>query len=205
MRKKILTAVSLLLCVVMLSLVNFRPVTVAPETDDKNQTQVVTLSSNNSVENKALETRFLNMLNHNFVYNDDFSDDESLVNNSLLALLSLAEDSYVEKQYVEDYIFNMYGIENLNYENLSEELTQKDGFLYILPRGYSLYEHKIVSITENLDGSYTVITDVEISLDDGTYASERATTLFFVNNESQFGFNILYSDISLQSSDAKAC
>ena len=122
-----------------------------------------------------------------------------------MALLGLAEDSYVQKQYVDDYIFNMYGIQNLNYENLSEELTQKDGFLYILPRGYSLYEHKIVSINENLDGSYTVITDVEISLDDGTYESERATTLFFVNNESHFGFNILYSDISAHTGNALAC
>ena len=205
MRKKILVAVSLLLCVVILSLVNARPVTFAEQKSESKNSEVITVANNTSVENKALEARFLNMLNHNFVYNDDFSNDENLVNNSVLALLDLSEDGYISKQYVNDYLFNMYGIMNFDYDGLDEHITARDGYVYIIPRGYSLYEHKIVSVTANLDGSYTVTTDVHISFDDGTYANERATTLFFANSESHFGFNILYSDISSHTGNALAC
>ena len=205
MRKNFLVAVSLLLCVVMLSFVNTKPVVFAEETKVSKQTEIMTVANNYSVVDKALETRFLNMLNHNFVYNEDFSSDEALINNSILALLDLSVDSYIEMQYVNDYIYNMYGIENFNYGSIDKELTEKAGYVYVIPRGYSLYQHKIVSVTANMDGSYTVVTDVEISMEDDSVLNERATTLFLPNGESRFGFNILYSDISFMTNITSAC
>ena len=61
--------------------------------------------------------------------------------------------------------------------------SDKEGYLYVLPRGYSLYSHEIVNVTDNLDGSYTVVTNVEISLDDGTVINDTASTVFLKNTK----------------------
>lgn len=195
MRKKLLISVSMLLCVVMLSFANVSPKTAYNEVTPKTENEVLNVANNATVSDKVLEARFLNMLNHNFVYNDDFRSDEIMVNNSVLALLNLAEGSYIAESHVKDYIFNMYGIIMNDFSTVNTEFDGKDDYLYIIPRGYALYEHKINQVTANSDGSYTVVTDVVISYEDGTYESCKATTLFLANNESQFGYNILYSDI----------
>ena len=49
---------------------------------------------------------------------------------------------------------------------------------------------------QNEDGSYTVVTDVEISSHDSDAEIAKATTLFVKNENSAFGFNIISSDIS---------
>lgn len=205
MRKKITVAVSLLLCICMLSFVSVSGAKVSQTVAAPEQNDVMTVANNTKTYEKVLESRFLNMLNHSFVYDSDFYSDETLVNNSVLALLDLAEDGFVSETYVSDYIFNMYGKNISDFTDINLEAPQKQGCVYVVPRGYSLYEHKIISITDNLDGSYTVVTDVEISLDDGSVITDTATTLFLQNTESQFGYNIVYSEIGAEVETAFAC
>ncbi len=145
----------------------------------------------------VLESRFLNMLNHNFAYGEDIADVEGLVNASVIALLDMkdnGDERYIADSYVSDYILNMYGVECVDFSNINTEFPQKEGYVYILPRGYSLYEHTIDAVKLNEDGSYTVTTRVLIdSYDEVTEA--YATTLFVKNDASQFGFNIISSEI----------
>lgn len=201
MRKNVIAAVALLLCVCLLSFV---------KVSDKNAQIVEAATQNQEVitvadNTKMLESRFLNMLNHSFVYDSDFHNKETLVNNSVLALLDLADNGFVSETYVSDYIFNMYGINVSDFSDINVDFEQKQGYVYIVPRGYSVCEHKIISVTDNSDGSYTVVTNVEISLDDGTVITDTATTVFLQNAESQFGYNIVYSEIGAELESVLSC
>ncbi len=196
MRKKVVFSLILTVCVVVLSFACVKTENSYKTVAQNSNTEVLTVAKNSSTENKALEARFLNMLNHNYVYNDAFYADDVLVKDSLIALLDVAEDSYVSETYLNDYIFNMYGKIYNGYDFLGEVFTEKEGFVYIAPRGYSEYSHKIVSVTDNKDGSFTVITDVEISDMDGSVEVLECETVFLEAEESAFGYNIMYSQIA---------
>lgn len=183
--KKNITAV-LLCSIILLSLCSFAPVKTVAEAP----------ATSTFDANKVLEARFLNMLNHNFVYNEAFYDDEALLNDSALALLHLANDGFIEDVYLKDYVFNMYGKIYDDFYDINADAPKYDGCFYVIPRGYDLYEHSIVSVTENEDGSYTVITSVIIDYHFGEKVEAVCTTLFLPNDESQFGYNILYSDLA---------
>lgn len=183
--KKLITAV-LICSIVVMSLCSFAPL---KSVEVKEETVAVDMT-------KVLEKRFLNMLNHSFVYGEDFYDDEALLNASALALLDLANDGFIEEAYLKDYVFNMYGKIYDNFDGINEGMPEKDGGFYVIPRGYDLYEHSIVSVTANEDGSYTVVTNVIIDYHFGEKVEAVGTTFFLPNEESQFGFNILYSDLA---------
>ncbi len=183
--KKLITAV-LISSIVLLSLCSFAPV---KSVEIKNE--VVTVDMD-----KVLEKRFLNMLNHSFVYGEDFYDDEALLNASALALLDLAKDGFIAENYLKDYVFNMYGKIYDNFDGINKDMPKQDGGFYVIPRGYDIYEHTIDSIIANEDGSYTVITNVIIDYHFGEKVEAVGTTFFLPNEESQFGFNILYSDLA---------
>jgi len=196
MRKNVIFSLIVTVCVVVLSFACVKTENGYKTTVDNNNPQVLTVANNNTIEDKVLEARFLNMLNHNFVYNEAFYDDCKLVENSVLALLDVAEGSYVAEDYLGDYLFNMYGRCYSGFEFLGEVYTEKEGYVYIAPRGYSEYNHKIVSITDNNDGSFTVITDVEISNMDGSLELLECETVFLEAEDSAFGYNIMYSEIA---------
>lgn len=192
MRKNVIFSLLLTVCVVVLSFACVKTDGVSVANTQKQNTEVITVSKN-EVQNEVLNTRFENMLNHSFVYNNDFYDDSVLVNNSVLALLDLSEDSYIKEAYLKDYVFNMYGKIYNDFSFLGE--AEKQGYVYIIPRGYNIYTHKISDVTDNNDGSYTVLSEVEISYEDGTLETLNCETVFLSNAESAFGYNIMYSEI----------
>ena len=147
---------------------------------------------------KVIKARFLNMLNHSYVYNDAFNSVEEIVNSSVTALLYLREkdnDSYIAEGYVRDYIYNMYGVEIEDFSEINEDFPKLDGYVYILPRGFSSYKHTIESVSRNEDGSFTVVSCVSIDSHDGETVERKAVSLFVKNDNSQFGYNIISSEI----------
>lgn len=172
----------------------------APKELNKNEQNVITISNGDEFDSsKALESRFLNMLNHNFVYNESFYTEEAIVNESVKALLDMKEDensSFIAEGIVADYVSNMYGIKITDFGSMNSDFPQKEGFVYIIPRGYSEFKHEIISVKENEDGSYTVKTNVSVATHDDGEKSEVCETLFVKNEASQFGFCIIRSDIS---------
>ncbi len=205
MRGRISVAVSSMILVFTLVFSFAGPVSSAKVFTDIRIPQVVNSSADKSFKTNVISARFLNMLNHSFVYDKDFYDTETLVNNSVLALLDVAVNGFVKEEYVSDYIFNMYGIRIDDFSVINTEFEQKEGFVYILPRGYSICKHEIATVTDNCDGSYTVVTEVEISLDDGSIIKDTATTVFLKNTDSQFGFNIVYSEIGAETENVVEC
>lgn len=161
------------------------------------QESVSTSLATSENSQSALQVRFLNMLNHNFVYNSDFDNVEDIVNSSIPALLGLAEqgDEYIAQGFVRDYVFDMYGIEIEDFSGINADLPQKEGYVYIIPRGFCTYKHQSISVKQNEDGTFTVQTLVIFETHDDEVKELNCTTLFVPNNESQFGFNIVYSQI----------
>ena len=153
-------------------------------------------SSQNADKGKVLEARFLNMLNHSYAYDEELASVEDLVNCAVTALCVSGDidDSFIEQSRVEDYLYNMYGVEVENLSSVNADFPKKDGYVYIIPRGYTVYKHTIESVRLNEDGSYTVTTTVIIDSHDGDEEG-KAVTLFVENSDSQFGFNIISSDI----------
>ena len=187
MKKGILSITAL----AVVLLISFTSLTVKPAPNATEKKPAVTVS-----EEKALGGRFLNMLNHNFVYNDAFESVYEMTACSEVALLDKAEDGYIKQSLIAGYLYNMYGVENADFAAVTKDFPQRENYVYVIPRGFSVYKHSAPVITENEDGSYTVVTDVEISSHDSDVETAKATTLFVKNENSAFGFNIISSDIS---------
>ena len=149
-------------------------------------------------KNEVLETRFLNMLNHSYVYGDDFDSLENIVNNSVVALLDFRDienPDYIPESVVYGYLYDMFGLEITDFSGLNSDFPQKEGYVYILPRGYAEYEHKAVSLTQCEDGTYLFEASVNIKTHDGTEENSTCETRFVPNSASSFGFNIVTSEI----------
>lgn len=187
MKKGILSITAL----AVVLLISFTSLTVKPAANATEKKPAVTVS-----EEKALGARFLNMLNHNFVYNNEFESVYEMTACSEVALLDKAEDGYIKQSLIAGYLYNMYGVENADFAAVTKDFPQRENYVYVIPRGFSVYKHSAPVITENEDGSYTVVTDVEISSHDSDAETAKATTLFVKNENSAFGFNIISSDIS---------
>ena len=187
MKKGILSITAL----AVVLLISFTSLTVKPAANATEKKPAVTVS-----EEKALGARFLNMLNHNFVYNDAFESVYEMTACSEVALLDKAEDGYIKQSLIAGYLYNMYGVENADFAAVTKDFPQRENYVYVIPRGFSVYKHSAPVITENEDGSYTVVTDVEISSHDSDAETAKTTTLFVKNENSAFGFNIISSDIS---------
>ncbi len=193
--KKVL---SLILCLVMLAVCSSL---IAPVITEGSQVSAATADE---IQVNVNEARFLNMLNHNFVYNTDFDNADTIVNNASLALLDLrdsANEDYIKDTYVKGFVKDMYGIEIADMSSLNAEYPQLDGYLYIIPRGYTSYSHTIVSVEQNEDGSYTVVSDVSVSDHDAASKTQKAVSLFVENDESAFGYNMIYCNIVANSTD----
>lgn len=188
MKKGILSIAAL----AVVLLISFTSLTVKPAATATEKKPAVTVS-----EEKVLGARFLNMLNHNFVYNNEFESVYEMTACSEVALLDKAEDGYIKQSLIAAYLYNMYGVENADFAAVTKDFPQRENYVYVIPRGFSIYKHSAPVITENEDGSYTVVTDVEISAHDSDTETAKATTLFVKNENSAFGFNIISSDISV--------
>ena len=204
MAKRFFAVFSLTFAVIMVSVFALTAIPnnkVATNNPEDERRRVITVAERKAGipdENKVLESRFLNMLNHNYVYDEAFYTVEDIVNESVTALIDMREgedSSYIAESFVADYVLNMYGIEIEDFSEINPDFPKKEGFVYILPRGYSDYNHEITSVAQNEDGSYTVKTKVIISSHDSGAEIETCETLFVPNEMSQFGFSIINSKI----------
>ncbi len=187
MKKRILSALLLILVVLTCIFVS-SPV----------KTPVAAAASDESISEGVLKSRFLNMLNHNFVYGEDFYSAEAMINSSMPALLDLRDsenEDFIAENFVRDYVFNMYGVELGNIEDINSDFPSKENFVFIIPRGFSVYSHELLKIKENEDGSFTVTTQVYIDDHDSADELLLCETLFVKNEKSTFGYSIEFSKI----------
>lgn len=170
-------------------------ITVAPKTD------VIIEPAVNM--NKVQAARFENILNHNTVYGDAFYDNQLLVNAAMIVLKNYADDDgFVKEEIVTTYIKDMYDIDIDINEKINEGLPYKDGYVLLIPRGHSEYEHSVTSI-KTYDDYILVKSTVKVKThDNGEYMAE-AVTKFAENEKSAFGYSIISSDINEQNEAIK--
>ena len=188
MKKKILAEL-LVICVCVSCIMLSSPLETNP---------VAAADSQGDISEGVLKTRFLNMLNHNYVYGESFYDIESMINDSMPALLHLrdAEDEdFIKEEFVKEYILNMFGTELGELTEINADFPQKEGYIFILPRGFTVYKHEILKMTENEDNSFSVTSKIKVNPHDNSEEILICETLFVKNYKSSFGYTIMYSKI----------
>ena len=91
-------------------LISFTSLSVKPAATATEKTPAAAVS-----QEKVLGARFLNMLNHNFVYNDAFDSVYEMTACSEVAVLDKAENGYISESVISGYLYNMYGVENADF------------------------------------------------------------------------------------------
>ncbi len=151
------------------------------------------ITAEESAADMVLITRLRNMLNHNRVYNGDFTDNAVMINKSVAALCDKAdEDGYIKRELLLGFVYNMYGIGLADYKS-DERFPEKDGYVFVVPSGYDIYSHKIVSTEQN--GNYLYATSkMELITHDGYTYEYTCRSVFKVNEASAFGYNLISSN-----------
>ncbi len=155
-------------------------------------------------ESKVAEAKMQNLLNLNNVYGDDFTNNEALVNAAAINLRSYAnENGFIENDVVVSYLKDIYDIDIEITDKINVNLPQKQGYVYLIPRGYTAYTHEIVSVNENED-FITVVSLVYIDTHDSQVSVGTATTKLVRNENASFGYNIIDSEIDYNALSAAA-
>ena len=137
--------------------------------------------------------RFENMLNHNLLYDNDFNNINTVVDNSILCLLDKAEDEFIKKDLVEAFVYNMYDLDVKDYKP-NPNAPEKDGYIFIMPRGYDEISHEIKTVTEN-GTLICIISEITVKSHDGQTKTATCETVLLENKNSAFGYNIISSNI----------
>ncbi len=153
------------------------------------------IESVESVASNVQKARFENMLDHNYLYGEDFESDKIMIENSILALLDKSENGQIEQGLVLGFIAGMYGRQVDPSAAEYEFLSADDGMFAILARGYDAYDHTITEV-EEIEGGYLVSSDVTVSPSDGFPFTATAKSIFVENEGSAFGYNLTASFLS---------
>lgn len=191
MKNKLFVAL-LILCTVLFSVSVFSSPVIA-QTEKETKVETVELSAKSVASVNS--ARFLNMLNHNYIYGADFENVDVMVNGSVPALLTSREDDFIASGIVASFMYDMYGIEIVDMTALNSDFPQKEGYLYIIPKGFTSYEHSDADVRMNEDGTFFVTTNVTVTSHDGEQYEAKAVSLFVENKTSAFGYNIVSSEI----------
>ena len=160
-----------------------------------NQKNVVNTPTTQPDEALMFSARVENLLNRNNVYGDDFVSNEKLTNLAATALRSYADEhGFIEEGIVTQYVKDLYDIDLVITEDINRDMPKKDGYIYLIPRGFTGYKHDVILITDM--GDYIeVISEVTITYHDLGADKGIATTYIVKNENSPYEFNILNSVI----------
>lgn len=149
-----------------------------------------TANTENSADT-ALAARLTNMLDHNYLYGNDFDDMHTVINNSCLALLSAREGNYISTDVLFPFIDNMYGIPMYCDESLNSDFPRKEGAVFIVPRGFVQYEHSVTQIVD--EGATVTVNSVARDIDSGEEIP--CVSVFIKSDESAFGYNLIVCNL----------
>lgn len=188
MKKSVLIAIAVL-CTVVIFSSQIKPENNAVKAQKAPKTVCAEIDETDAV--------LLSMLNHNFVYGSDFDSADIIVNRSLnaLSVLKDASGDYVKEAYVTKFVNDMYGVEIVDISGYNAAYPEKQGYVFTDNSESRSYIHGNIKTITNEDGTITAETDVKIMEADGNAKLYKASSLFAPNKASEFGYNIIYSEI----------
>ena len=140
--------------------------------------------------------RFENMLNHNYLFEDEFSSDRDVIEKSIISLNSYVDDNNeIDKSVVLGFIKNMYGLSVDENSAVYSFAPAGAGKFAVIACGYSQVKHSNISAVFE-EGRYVVSSDMTVSPHDGDAYTVKVKTIFVENKESSFGYNIVGAYIS---------
>ncbi len=144
---------------------------------------------------KAFESHIVNLLNLNNVYGEDFTDNEKLVNKAAISMRSYANaNGFIEEAVITSFVKDMYDIDLVITDDINKDMPKREGFVYLIPRGYTLYNHTIMDITDM--GEYLSVTSsVNILYHNNYVEVGTATTKLIKNPNCSFGYSIMDAQI----------
>ncbi len=145
-------------------------------------------------QNALQKSRFENMLNHNYLYDDDFSNMHVVIENSCLALLDKMEEQFISTDILFPFIENAYGFSVYLDDEFGAGFPKKQGAVYVVPRGFTQYTHTVINI-ESQGDTFKVTSLALTDSHDGEPAELVCNTVFKVAEESAFGYNIISSTL----------
>lgn len=145
--------------------------------------------------NLVMANRFENMLNNNHVYGDEFMSVEKVLRACELSLLDESQNGKIANSRLIDFAKDMYGIDAAVFADEGNEPLSVGGTTEILPRGYSIFTHKVEEIVENEDGTYTVYSVVSAENHDGFVVGYEAISCFAKSDSSRFGYILIASEL----------
>lgn len=150
-------------------------------------------------ENEILD-RLVGYLNINRCFNEDFFDEDALIEAAQISLLDFAtfdnEATYINAILVEEFIHEFYGIKvsTESFDNSGFDIPE--GYILVAPRGYSTISHKAISIEFNAENNeYTVISCLTSYSHEYETETNLCESVFKVNSESDYGFNLTSCEI----------
>ncbi|MBO5726052.1 MAG: hypothetical protein J6S00_03190 [Clostridia bacterium] len=187
MKRFIAVCLLLACCLCMNGFISMPKTTVKPESP---AVSTVTPDAN-LVENARIE----NLLNLNNVYGDDFLSNEKLTNLAAIALRSYADKSgFINEALLTTYVKDLYDIDLVITDDINADMPKKDGYVYLIPRGFAKYAHTVTSV-EDFTDFILVTSDVTVYYHDGGQSTGVATTILVKNENAVYGYNIIDSNI----------
>lgn len=193
MKRSVLLSLLLVFVIALsgFSCLGFRTTAIA---DQKPATQV--LKSSTPEQDALKKSRFENMLNHNYLYDDDFNNMHTVIENSCLALLDKMEEQFISTDIVFPFIENAYGISVYLDDEFGAGFPKKQGAVYVVPRGFTQYTHTVINIVN--EGDTFKVTSLAITdSHDGESKELVCNTIFKKAEESAFGYNIIKSSLTV--------
>lgn len=146
-------------------------------------------------ENLVMANRFQNMLNNNYAYGDEFMSVDKILLASQLSLLDESKDGKIANADIIAFAKDMYGIDATVFADEGSQPLSADGVTEILPRGYSIFVHRVEEVIENEDGTYTVFSVVSTEDHDGNITEYESVSSFAKSEGSRFGYILISSEL----------
>ncbi len=139
-------------------------------------------------------SRLENLLNLNNIYGSEFDSNANIIDAATINLRNHADnDGFISNAVVAAFVKDLYGIDVVFTADADSTLPQRDGYVFLVPKGFTSYNHKINSVYE--DGEFIkVISTVKISSHDGDISYATAETIF-KRSDSRFGYIIINAEI----------
>lgn len=146
-------------------------------------------------ENLVKAGRFENMLNLNNVYGAEFESVSEIIKGCEISLLDKSDNGKIANNELIVFAKDMYGIDADIFADEGKEPLKKGAYTEILPRGYSIYTHKIENVIENADGTFTAFSVVTAENHDEFITAYECISTFAKSENSRFGYILLASEL----------
>lgn len=147
----------------------------------------------------STEEKLIGLLNLNHCFNDDFNENEILIEGTQISLLDFSvvtdDATYINRLLVESFIENFYG-KNVSTEGFGDAgYSMPETYMKIASKGYATVFHTLISMNVDEMGNCTLVTCLNFYNHDATKDTCLCKSVFVKNDSSAYGYNLVKCEI----------